>query len=108
MDKLIYKEYYISLLQTWSRIFNEVDTILKKKTWRSKIDKKREEIRWQVNTKLDILIEENHMHQVNIDQIITKIEEIKNNKKKLLFFIRMKMKSKILTLSKGSYYNILT
>lgn len=79
MDKLIYKEYYISLLQTWIRIFNEVDTIWKKTTWRTKIEKKRTEIRQRVKTKLDILLEKTNIHQVNIDQIIIKIEKIEKS-----------------------------
>ena len=76
LEKPIYQEYYTSSLQRWNQIFNEVDTIWKKRTWSTKIEKKRTEIRRQVKTKLDILLEKTNMHQVNIDQIITKIEKI--------------------------------
>lgn len=79
LEKPIYQEYYTSSLQRWNQIFNEVDTIWKKRTWRTKIDKKRTEIRRRVKTKLDILLKKTNMHQVNIDQIITKIEKIEKS-----------------------------
>lgn len=79
LEKPIYQEYYTSSLQTWNQIFNEVDTIWKKTTWSTKIDKKRAAIRQQSKMKLDILLKKTNMHQVNIDQIITKIEKIENS-----------------------------
>lgn len=85
LEKPIYQEYYTSSLQRWNQIFNEVDTIWKKTTWSTKIEKKRTEIRRQVKTKLDILLEKTNMHQVNIDQIITKIEKIINSKIEITF-----------------------
>lgn len=84
-EKPIYQEYYTSSLQRWNEIFNEVDTIWKKTTWRTKIDKKRTEIKRQVDTKLDILLEETNMKKVNIDQIITKIIKIKDSKIEITF-----------------------
>ena len=79
LENPIYQEYYTSSLQRWNQIFNEVDTIWKKTTWSTKIEKKRTEIRRQVKTKLDILLKKTNMYQVNIDQIITKIEKIENS-----------------------------
>ena len=38
-----------------------------------------------MKTKLDILLEKTNMHQVNIDQIITKIEKIINSKIEITF-----------------------